>query len=125
MTHPGGYVQGMSQAREWPIGSYEAAGAAPIGTQVRNSLGHVATKKADLLWEWAPHEWDKEAQLSCNHPPLDAVVIRWGRYQEALGQVVAILEDHPGNHIQVLGGPPSDSKVRHAYLEAKQALGRT
>lgn len=106
-------------SKEWPIGSYEAAGASPIGTQVRNSLGHIATKKADLLWEW-----DKGAMPSCNHPPLDAVVVRWGRHEEALEQIVTILEDHPGNHIQVLGGPPSDFKVRHAYLEAKQALGR-
>lgn len=118
MTRPAGYVWGMSQAREWPIGSYEAAGAAPIGTQVRNSLGHVATKTADLLWEWA-----EGVQSFCIHPPLDAVVIRWGRHEEALKQIVTILEDHPGNHIQVLGGPPSDAKVRHAYLEAKQTLG--
>jgi hypothetical protein len=111
----------MSTPREWPIGSYEACGAAPLGTQVRNTLGHVATKTTDLLWEWAP-EGGRVAVLSCNHPPLDAVVIRWGKHEEVLKTILEILEDHPGNHMQVVGGPPTDHRVRHAYLEAKAAL---
>ena len=40
----------------------------------------------------------------------------------ALEAIEEILRDHPGNHIQEVNGPKSDLKVRHAYLEAVEAL---
>lgn len=109
-----------SVEREWPIGSLDACAAAPIGTKVRNSLGEILIKTKDSVWE-------REASLtpspnSVENPPLDAKVIRWGRYRASLETIVEILEGHPGNDVQVLGGPQMDGKVRFAYLEAKHTL---
>lgn len=107
--------------REWPLGTRECREAAPPGTKVRNSRGEIATKTRDLLWEW-----DHQGGATSLQPPA----AQRGRDLLGAGQAVllekyvAILEDHPGNHIQTLRGPPSDSKVRHAYLEPRTSSPR-